>query len=288
MTLTLLPAMLSKIGPRIDYPRIRKEAKASRGWTNWARLIVRHRFAAAGAAAVMLALLIFPVFDLKIGTSGLASLARSGPAFDTLQTLREADIGDGALTPIEVLVPQDEAEAAVNAARSVDGVQLAVIGGTSDPAVIDVLPTDETVDSAGTAVVDDVRAAVEAAVTGEVGVTGTGANVEDYFTAVYDKFPYVMAIIAIITFVLLVRTFRSLLLPLKAVLLNLLSLAAVFGFITFFWQQGKGLILSSTFLRPAQLHVLAPRPDLRVPLRAVDGLRGVHPRQNARGIRRHW
>ena len=49
-----------------------------------------------------------------------------------------------------------------------------------------------------------------------------------------------MALIALITFVLLMRTFRSVLLPIKAVLLNLLSLAAVFGAITWFWQMGHG------------------------------------------------
>ncbi len=56
----------------------------------------------------------------------------------------------------------------------------------------------------------------------------------------YDKFPYVLALISLITFVLLVRTFRSVLLPLKAVILNLLSLAAVFGSVVFFWQMGNG------------------------------------------------
>ncbi len=49
-----------------------------------------------------------------------------------------------------------------------------------------------------------------------------------------------LALIAVITFVLLVRTFRSILLPMKAVLLNLVSLAAVFGAVVFFWQEGHG------------------------------------------------
>ena len=53
--LTLLPALLSSIGPRIDYPRIRHEGTASRGWSAWARVIVRHRFVAAGAAVAILA-----------------------------------------------------------------------------------------------------------------------------------------------------------------------------------------------------------------------------------------
>ena len=241
VVLTLLPALLSSIGPRIDYPRIRKEGTASRGWSAWARVIVRHRFVAAAVAVVMLALLIIPVFGLKIGQSGLESQARSGPRFDTLQTLSDGGVGTGILTPVDILVPASEAEAAAEAARGVDGVQLAVVGTIKgDEAVVDVLPTDVTVDSDGTAVVNDIRTAVEDAVSGDAGVTGLGATVEDYFSAVYDKFPYVLALIALITFVLLVRTFRSVLLPIKAVILNLISLAAVFGSIVFFWQLGNG------------------------------------------------
>ena len=63
---------------------------------------------------------------------------------------------------------------------------------------------------------------------------------QDYFSAVYDRFPYVIALIALITFILLARTFRSLLLPIKAIILNLLSMAAVFGAVVFFWQEGHG------------------------------------------------
>jgi len=241
VVLTLLPALLSSIGPRIDYPRIRHEAEASRGWLAWARAIVAHRFVATAAALVMLALLIIPVFSLSIGQSGVESQARSGPRFDALQTLRDGGIGDGVLTPIEVLVPASDAEAAAEAAASVDGVQLAAVSSTAgDESVVDVLPTEVTVDSTGTDLVEDVRSAVQGAVAGDAGITGLGATVEDYFSAVYDNFPYVLALIALITFVLLVRTFRSVLLPLKAVILNLLSLAAVFGAVVFFWQMGNG------------------------------------------------
>jgi RND superfamily putative drug exporter len=241
VVLTLLPALLSSIGPRIDYPRIRHEGTASRGWSAWARAIVRHRLVATTVALILLALLIIPVFGLKIGQSGVESQARSGPRYDALQTLRDGGVGTGVLTPIDVLVPASEAEKAAEAARGVDGVQLAVVGTVKgDEAVVDVLPTDVTVDSDGSAVVDDVRSAVEGAAGGEVGVTGLGATVEDYFSAVYDKFPYVLALISLITFILLVRTFRSVLLAFKAVLLNLISLAAVFGTVVFFWQEGHG------------------------------------------------
>jgi RND superfamily putative drug exporter len=239
--LTLLPALLSSVGPRIDYPRVRKEGAASRGWSAWARLIVRHRAIAATVALTVLAIFIIPVFSLKIGQSGIDSLAHNGPRYDALHALTDRGVGTGVLTPIEVLVPANEAQAAADAARGVDGVQLAVVGTTvGDQAVVDVLPTDATVDNSGTAVVDRVRTAVENAVGSDVGVTGVGASVSDYFSAVYDKFPYVLVLIAVITFLLLVRTFRSVLLPLKAVLLNLVSMAAVFGLVVFFWQLGHG------------------------------------------------
>ncbi|MEJ7741582.1 MAG: MMPL family transporter [Nocardioidaceae bacterium] len=102
------------------------------------------------------------------------------------------------------------------------------------------IPDNETVDSAGTDIVQAVQAAVEDQTEGDVRITGTGATVLDYFSAVYDNFPYVLGIISLVTLVLLMRTFRSVLLPIKAVILNLISLAAVFGAVVLFWQQGNG------------------------------------------------
>ena len=241
VVLTLLPALLSKIGPKVDWPRIRHDAVAARGWSAWARLIVRRRWVAAGVAVVLLGLLIAPVFGIKVGQAGTDSLARSGPAYETLERLKAGGVGDGVLTPIELLVPDGKAQAAVDAAKSVDGVRTASIGGSkAGTTIVDVLPISETVDSSSNGVTDDVRAAVEQATAGETGVAGTGAVIQDYFHAVYDKFPYVLLLIAVITFVLLVRTFRSVLLPIKAVVLNLISLAAVFGAVTWFWQHGHG------------------------------------------------
>ncbi|MDX6228905.1 MAG: putative drug exporter of the superfamily [Frankiales bacterium] len=238
---TLLPALLSSVGPRIDYPRLRHEGTASRGWTAWARTVVRHRVVATAVAGAILALLIIPVFGLKIGQTGVSALASNGPRYDALQTLVHGGVGTGVLTPIEVLVPANKAEQAADAATRVKGVQLAVVGTTvGDSAVVDVLPTEPTVDNTSSALVDQVRSAVQDSAGVKVGVTGVGAGVGDYLRAVYDRLPYVLALIAVITFVLLVRTFRSVLLPLKAVLLNLISMSAVFGSVVLFWQQGHG------------------------------------------------
>jgi len=171
VVLTLLPALLSSIGQRIDWPRIRHEDTASRGWASWSRMIVRRRWLAAGVALLALGLLTAPVLDLRIGQAGVNSLASSGPAFDTVTELRQAAVGTGVLTPIEVLVPDAQAPSAVAAARAVSGVRTAVVGASRNgTAVVDVLPRAETVDSDGTVVVDAVRTAVQQATGGPVGV----------------------------------------------------------------------------------------------------------------------
>ena len=240
VVLTLLPVLLASIGPRIDWPRIRHEGVASRGWSAWARGIVRHRFLATGVALVVLGVLVLPVFGLKIGQAGIDSLATSGPAAATVQQLREGGFGTGVLTPIEVLVPDGAGRRRGQPRRrGVEGVvhrgprwQRERHDGRRRARHETVTPAARR--GAGGACLR------EDATDGSVQVTGAGATVEDYFHAVYDKFPYVLLIIAAVTFVLLVRTFRSLLLPLKAVVLNLVSLAAVFGTVVFFWQEGHG------------------------------------------------
>src|SRR5947209_2995358 len=103
-TLTLTPAILGGIGPRIDWPKIRHENRASRAWSRWAREVVRHRYLAAGAAMLILGALFVGFLGIRIGVAASPSLAKSGQAFQTLQTLRHGRVTTGVLTPMEVLV----------------------------------------------------------------------------------------------------------------------------------------------------------------------------------------
>ena len=68
---------------------------------------------------------------------------------------------------------------------------------------------------------------------------GAGGNA-DFIDAIYDNFPLMLLLIAVVTFVLLVRAFRSLLLPLKAVILNAISIGAAYGVLVLVWQNGYG------------------------------------------------
>jgi RND superfamily putative drug exporter len=71
-------------------------------------------------------------------------------------------------------------------------------------------------------------------------VGGNTAQNKDFVTAVYGNFPLMLGLIALVTFVLLARAFRSIVLAAKAVILNILSLGAAYGFLVLFWQQGHG------------------------------------------------
>src|SRR5581483_748468 len=101
------------------------------------------------------------------------------------------------------------------------------------------IPRSETVNSSSIGPVRDVKSAVDK-MPGVIGVAGAGADQIDFLHAVYGNFPLMIAVIALLTFILLARAFRSLVLPIKAIILNLITLAATLGFMVLFWQYGHG------------------------------------------------
>ncbi len=253
VVLTLLPAILGGIGPRVDWPRIRHEDHASKVWSTWARGVTKNRWLATGGAIAILVLCIVPVFGLKIGQTSASAFSKVGPAHDAYQTLITGGVPSGVLTPIEVLTKQDVATSVIAKLRKVPGVATAFVstspgsvrGGDVD---IFAIPAVETVNNVTLAPVNSVKQLV-AHEPGVVGVTGIGAIQEDYSHAVFDHFPLMFAIIAVLTFLLLSRAFRSIVLAAKAVILNLVSMAATFGLLTWFWQEGHGS--SAVFSIPA-------------------------------------
>jgi putative drug exporter of the RND superfamily len=245
VTLTLLPVLLATVGQRVDWPRLRKEAHASHGWTAWAHGVIRARWTAAIAALLVLAALGVAALGMQIGEARADTLAKTGDAADGLAALERAGLPSGVLTPVEVLVPSgtDPAAAAARLAR-VPGVYDAVApagqawrrGGT---ALVSVLPVGEPSTGAGRQTVERVRDAVAAELPG-ARVGGGGAALIDGTHAIYGRFPLMLVVISVVTFVVLARAFRSLLLPAKAVLLNLASVAAAYGVLVLVWQHGYG------------------------------------------------
>ncbi|MCZ4125731.1 MMPL family transporter [Streptomyces sp. H39-S7] len=243
-TLTLTPAILGGIGPRVDWPKIRHENRASRAWSRWTAAVVRRRWIAACAALAVLGVLIGVFFGIKIGLASSESLAKNGPGYETLTTLKRGGVPTGALTPMEVLVRTDQAKPVAAELAKIDGVSSVVTpsgpaGNRDGQSIVVVIPDEETVNSQSVGVVKRVKSATEN-VAGVAGVAGIGAAQIDFMHAVYGNFPMMLAIITVLTYVFLARAFRSLLLPLKAVLLNLMSLGATLGLMVIFWQDGHG------------------------------------------------
>jgi len=246
VAITLLPVILATVGPRLDWPRLRTERRASRVFSAWARGIYRHRWLAALAGLGILTALMLPALSLHLGEPGSSAQATSGPAHAALVILTDGGVPSGVITPAEVLVSAAPGAPGAVAARAagVPGVYAAVAPATPDyqrdgTAIVTVLPATESGVPGGQATV----AALERTLLGSphvIGVGGDGASLIDFDHAVYGDFPLMLAIIGTATFLLLIRAFRSVLLAAKAVVFNLISLAAAYGVLTWVWQDGHG------------------------------------------------
>jgi RND superfamily putative drug exporter len=246
VAITLLPVILATVGPRLDWPRLRTERTASRAFSAWARGVYRHRWLAAVGGLAVLGALMAPALSLHLGEPGSSAEATSGPAHQALVTLTRGGIPAGVLTPAEVLTtgaPSVVSHTAA-AARTVPGVYTAIAPATNDyhragTAIVTVLPTAESSLPAGQSQMATLESALVSR-PGVLGVGGDGPSLIDFDHAVYGDFPLMLALIGIATFLLLTRAFRSVLLAAKAVVFNLISLAAAYGVLTWVWQDGHG------------------------------------------------
>ena len=241
---TLLPVLLATVGPRLDWPRVRHEARASRPWSAWGRLVVRHRRLAAVTGAGILAALLVPAMSIRLGEPSAIALARTGPAAVALATLTAGGVPAGVLSPIEVLTTADAAGPIASRLRTVHGVETAVAPATAayraaGTAIVDLLAVGEPSSATGGATITQVQR-MASGLRGVLGVGGAGPAQADFITAVYGTFPLMLALIGLMTFVLLARAFRSVVLAAKAVVLNLCSVGAAFGAMVLVWQMGVG------------------------------------------------
>jgi RND superfamily putative drug exporter len=227
---TLLPVLLFTVGPRLRrWGRTGPRREHTR-WERWARLVVRRPKSAALAALLILAVLMAPVFDLRLGAPAPESMASSGPAREALTGLTAAGIGSEVLSPEYLLVDGDPADA-VSRARAVPGVRAVLT------------PDDRSWRRDGTslvAVLVEEQAARErlAGALPDIRIGGTAAQGRDFVDAVYGNALLVVALLVLVTVVLLVRVFRSVVLAVKAVVLNAISVTATFGLLVLAWQHG--------------------------------------------------
>jgi RND superfamily putative drug exporter len=244
VALTLLPVILAGPGRRLANARRRGPAGPGRRWQAWASLVIRHRLLAAAAGLAILGTLLGFATRLSVGEPRPGSQATAGAAYDGLVALRQAGFPDGVLAPVEIVAPDATVSALSSQLTTLPGVYatLAAPGAQwhrAGTAVVQVLPAGPTSSPAGKATVSSVRSQT-ARISPQALVTGDGPFEADVVSALYSRFPAILGLVAALSLLLLMRAFRSVVLPVKALVLNVLSVGASYGALVLIWQYGYG------------------------------------------------
>jgi RND superfamily putative drug exporter len=244
--ITLLPALLSLLGPRINRvrlmpTRITHVGDAESGfWRRWGGLVVRRPIGVAAVGAAIVAILV--VFGLQLNPSEAQAkdLPGKGEAITGRDVLSSSGISLGTIKPLVVLTHPNEAESVAQRLRTIDGIDGAAAPAdhwrTRDYALVEAIMSDDGASKAARATIERVKDGLPPGSS----LGGVAPEERDFVHAVYGNFPYVLLFVVLVTYMLLARAFRSLVLPLKAVVLNLVSLAAAYGIIVFVFQWGHG------------------------------------------------
>jgi RND superfamily putative drug exporter len=247
--ITLLPALLSVLGQRINSVRLLPKRLVDRGhpedgvWGRWAALVMRRPVPVAIVGLAITGALVFCGLQLNPSEAQTKDFPGRGDAIDGRDALAAAGISAGVMKPFVVLVENGADRAPIVARlKRTEGVAAAIApsGPTwsnGDKSLVEAWSAYDGSSPEGKDAISRVRSALKGT---DATLGGVAAEDRDFVSAVYSNFPYVLAFVVLLTFVLLARAFRSLLLPLKAVILNLVSLAAAYGIIVFIFQWGHG------------------------------------------------
>ena len=251
-SITLLPALLAALGPRINRLRVMPKRIVERQdpthgfWHRWAVFVTRHPFPVAAAGFVIVGILLIPGLQINPAEAQLKDYPGSGDAIVGRDALAKADISPGVMKPYVVLIEHSGASApqeVVGAVERTPGIAAAVAPSQwrkGGDALVEAFPTTDSASNESSKTISKLQHDVLPPLAATATLGGISPEDRDFVHAVYGKFPYVLAFVILLTFVLLMRAFRSILLPLKAVVLNLVSLGAAYGIIVFIFQWGHG------------------------------------------------
>jgi RND superfamily putative drug exporter len=258
---TLLPAMLGALGPHINSMRVPgtsadPDDHEPHGWRKWARAVAQRPWRSALAALAVLIVLALPIFQLELGQNDLSALPKSTTARQNYDQLTKG-FGPGVngpllvaakfKTPAEAQQVLPALEKQVDATGDVAAVAAPSLDKAGTVAVFTVISksapwADETV-----SLVERLRdTTIPEALHGSGAVAYVGGQTAGYIdlaTQIADKLPLMIAIVVGLSFIVLLLAFRSLLVPVKAAVMNLLSVAAAYGVVTAVFQLGWGASL---------------------------------------------
>ena len=245
--ITLLPAILSTLGTKVNSIRVLPKRFMDDGhpedgwWGKWAGFVVRHPWPIAAVGLVIVGALVFEGFQLNPSEAQVKYYPGSGDAIDGRQALAAGGVSAGVMKPFVVLVSPGTSSATI--VKTLDTTP--GIAGAVAPAawqkdgyrLIEAFPAADGSSSAGKDAIKAVKAELDG--TGAA-LGGVAVEERDFVSAVYGNFPYVLTFVIVLTLILLARAFSSVVLALKAALLNLISLAAAYGIIVIIFQKGHG------------------------------------------------
>ena len=263
-SLTFLPAMLSYLGQknwlekgRVPYVTKRRHAAKgeSRVWNAVLTRVLGRPLLSTLIAGGLLVALCIPALGIQLKQPGFDGYSRSQPVIQTYDRVQAAFPG-GAVPATTVIKAEDVTAAPVQAAIKQLHDRALATGQLSEPSAVDVSP-DKTVavvalsvkgsgtDAASERSLEVLRSEVVPATVGmlagaEVAVNGVTAGTHDFTDVVTARAPVVFLFVLGLAFILLLVTFRSIVVPIKAIVLNLLSVGAAYGILVLVFQDGHG------------------------------------------------
>ena len=255
--ITLLPAMLAGVGHwierlRVPLPHDTSADHKTHGWQRWAEGVARHPVIAVVGAVLLLAVIAWPVFDMKLGQeddSALPTSTETRQAYDL--TTEGFGVGDNGpfLVAVDVGNPKDvdSLNKAVANTKGISEVTPPAFDEKQTAAIFNAIPTTAPSDWATQDTLDRLRddtipnTLKGTDSTADVG--GTTAGYVDLADEISEKLPKVIGLVVLFSFLVLVLAFRSVFVPLQAAVMNLLSIAAAYGLVTAVFQKGWGASL---------------------------------------------
>jgi uncharacterized membrane protein YdfJ with MMPL/SSD domain len=259
-SLTVLPAMLSWLGDRVEKGRIpligrrRRPAGESRFWTAVTGRVMRRPGLAILLAGGLLVALSIPALQLKSVTSGVDDLPQDIPVIETYNKVKDVFPSEGSVAT--VVVEADDVRSGA-AATGIAALRTEVANSDSFlPGTEVVYSDDDTVaqinvptpgsgnDEPSIRALDELRDEIIPATLGgaegtSVNVSGDAADSEDFASQLNDRLPLIFAFVFALAFLLMLVTFRSIVIPIKAIILNLLSVGAAYGVLVLIFQNGN-------------------------------------------------
>jgi putative drug exporter of the RND superfamily len=255
---TLLPAMLGALGPHINSLRVKlgkthPDDKEPHGWRRWAERVSEHPWTATIAALTVLIVLAIPLFQLNLGQNDISALPKettSRQAYDALNKGFGPGVNGPLLIASEFSSPTEAKQALPKLEKAIGGTE--DVKAVSEPsfdeqgtvAVFTVISKSEPWADETVSLVENLRdTVVPQALQGTKAnayVGGQTAGYIDLASQISDKLPLMIAIVVALSFIVLLVAFRSLLVPIKAAAMNLLSVAAAYGIVTAVFQLGWG------------------------------------------------